>query len=478
MTNSRRRHPRAEGIIWREIGGFGVGFMGSRCCCALLLALLIGSAETAAQGANRHVAVNAPAGQEPGQKAPGHPPADGVPQTTIAAVVNDEAISVFDVISRVRMVMVSSNIADSPEMRQRLAPQVLRGLIDEKLQLQEAKKQNITVSDAELAKGVEQIEKQNNMKPGQLNEFLKARGIDRAALVDQLTASIVWAKLVKREAAQATAISDDEIDEALKRFKEHAGEPQSRVAEIFLAVDNPAQEEQVRQVAERLTVQMKQGARFSAVARQFSQSASAAVGGDIGYMRPDQLAPELGKAVATLRQGELSPPIRSGGGYYLLLVLDRRTGPTGGGEQEAIFDIVQVVFPYPAQATEAAKHKALAEAEAVRAAAKDCPSMLKIGKERAPQLSSEGKLAASQIAPEMRKVIEAMPTGQVSQPIVQKNGIGVIMICGKSTGVAAGKVTRDDVAETILRQRLDTLSRRYLRDLRRTANVDVRAGGT
>jgi peptidyl-prolyl cis-trans isomerase SurA len=120
----------------------------------------------------------------------------------------------------------------------------------------------------------------------------------------------------------------------------------------------------------------------------------------------------------------------------------------------------------------------MAEAEAVRSAAKDCPSMLKIGKERAPQLSSEGKLAASQIAPEMRKVIEAMPTGQVSQPIVQKNGIGVIMICGKSTGVAAGKVTRDDVAETILRQRLDTLSRRYLRDLRRTANVDVRAGGT
>ena len=104
--------------------------------------------------------------------------------------------------------------------------------------------------------------------------------------------------------------------------------------------------------------------------------------------------------------------------------------------------------------------------------------MLKIGKERAPQLSSEGKLAASQIAPEMRKVIEVMPAGQVSQPIVQKNGIGVIMVCGKSTGPSPGKLSRDDVAEKILRQRVDTLSRRYMRDLRRTAYVDVRAGGS
>jgi peptidyl-prolyl cis-trans isomerase SurA len=314
------------------------------------------------------------------------------------------------------------------------------------------------------------------MRPGQLDEFLKVRGIERAAIVDQLTASLLWAKLVKRQAAQGLTISDDEIDDALKRLKEHAGEPQSRVGEIFLAIDNPAQEDQVRQLADRLTAQMKQGARFSAVARQFSQAASAAVGGDIGYMRPDQLPPELGKVVATLKPGELSSPIRSGGGYYLLLVLDRKLG-AGSSEQEAIYDIVQVVFAFPPKANEAAKHAALAEAASVRGQAKDCPSMLKIGHEKAPQLSSQGKLAASQIAPEMRKVIEAMPTGQVSQPIVQKNGVGVIMICDKSTGKSPTGVTREEVADTLLRQRLDTMSRRYMRDLRRTAYVDVRAGG-
>src|SRR5256885_7240397 len=234
------------------------------------------------------------------------------------------------------MVLISSNIPDTPENRQRIVPQVLRSLIDEKLELQEAKRQNVTVTEEEMKKGIEQLEKQNNMRPGQLDEFLKVRGIERAAIVDQLTASLLWAKLVKRQAAQGLTISDDEIDDALKRLKEHAGEPQSRVGEIFLAIDNPAQEDQVRQLADRLTAQMKQGARFSAVARQFSQSATAAVGGDIGYVRPDQLAPELAKAVATLRPGELSAPIRTGGGYYLLLVLDRRTGSAGTGPQEPI----------------------------------------------------------------------------------------------------------------------------------------------
>ncbi len=454
-----------------SLGGVG-RLRALRCAGAVLLALVVGSAAaSSAEPARRQTAAAPPAAKiAPGQQ----PPAGGAPQLGIAAVVNDEVISVFDLVSRVRMVMISSNIADTPETRQRIAPQVLRSLIDEKLQLQEAKRQSVTATDEELNKGLEQIEKQNNMRSGQLNEFLKTRGLDRGQLVDQLTASIVWTKLVKRQAAQTASISDAEIDDSLKRVKEHAGEPQSRVAEIFLAVDNPAQDDEVRQLAERLTAQMKQGARFSAVARQFSQSATAAVGGDIGYVRPDQLAPELGKAVTTLRPGELSQPVRTGGGYYLLLVLDRRTGSSGGGEQDQVFDIVQVVFPFPAKAGEAARRGAMAEAESVRGQAKDCPTMRKIGKEKSPQLSSEGKLAASQIAPEMRKVIDGMPVGQVSQPIVQKNGVGVIMVCGKTAG-SSGGLSRDDVAETILRQRFDTLSRRYLRDLRRTAYVDVRA---
>jgi peptidyl-prolyl cis-trans isomerase SurA len=193
----------------------------------------------------------------------------------------------------------------------------------------------------------------------------------------------------------------------------------------------------------------------------------------MGWLRSDQLSPELAQAVARLSPGDLSAPIPYGGGYYLLLILDRRLGGANASKQETIYDMVQVVFALPQGANEAALRAAIGEAENLRTAAKDCPTLLKIGKEKAPQLSSEGKIPESRISPEMRRLIDGLPTGQVSQPIVQKNGVGVIMVCGKSTSGGDGN-TREEITESLIRQRLDTVSRRYLRDLRRNSYVDVR----
>ena len=443
--------------------GLGIGLAGSTCLSGPA------SAARALSGAG------SPPGASGSQRPSVVLPDGQVTETRIAAVVNDEVISVADVTSRLKMVMLSSNLADSPETRQRVAAQVLRTIVDEKLQMQEAKRQNVTATDEEINKAVAQIEKQNNMQPGQLDQVLKARGIERSALVDQLTASIVWQKLVRRLVSQTNVVSDEEIDYALKRAKETANEPQSRVAEIFLAVDNPQQDDEVRRLAERLTEQMRQGARFSAVAQQFSQSATAAVGGDIGWVRAEQLSPELGKAVAQMRPGELSPPIRAGAGYYLVLVLDRRSGRAAGPE-DSLVHLVQIVFPLPSQVTEQMRRAAIAEAQSAKTSAKNCEELLKIGKEKgSPQLSSEGRLRADQVTPAMRNIVLGLEAGQTSPPIVQKNGVGVIMMCEKATTAAAPTVpSRDEIAETLLRQRLETLARRYMRDLRRTAFVDVR----
>jgi len=412
-----------------------------------------------------------PAG--PGPESPAaQPPAGVASETRIAAVVNDEVISVADLASRVKMVMLSTSIPDTPQARQRLAAQVLRLLIDEKLQIQEAKHKNITATDAEIKKAIGSIEQQNNMRPGQIDEVLKANGIERSAMVQQVTASIVWAKLIRQIAADTDPVSDAEVDETLKRLKQNENEPESRVAEIFLAVDNPQQDADVLALANRLIDQMKQGARFSAVAQQFSQSATAAVGGDIGWIQPDELSPPLAKAIGPMRPGELSPPIRTPAGYYILLVLDRRSG-RAVSEEDTVLHIVQVVFPLPPQASEEARRAALAEAAAARTDAKSCQDMLRIGREKAPQLSSEGDLRASQISPAMRNVVLGLAIGQPSEPIVQKNGIGVIMVCKKSEPKAA-VATRDGVFETLMRERLDALARRYMRDLRRSAYVDVR----
>ncbi len=279
---------------------------------------------------------------------------------------------------------------------------------------------------------------------------------------------------MRQLAADTDPVSDAEVDETLKRLKQDQNEPQSRVAEIFLAVDNPQDDSQVQALAERLIAQMKQGARFSAVAQQFSQSATAAVGGDIGWIEPDELSPPLAKAVAQMSPGELSPPIRTPAGYYILLVLDRRNYGAAGPE-DTLLHIVQVVFPLPPQASSDARRAALMQAEAARTNAKTCADMLKIGRAEAPQLSSEGDLRLSQIAPAMRSLVLGLGVEKPSEPIMQKNGVGVIMVCSKTDTASKPVVeTRDAVYQTLMRERLDALARRYMRDLRRKAYVDVR----
>ena len=433
----------------------------------MLLVLAVGGGAAPAAPSRSTPAVARP----PTTSAPGP---DSAPlEMRIAAVVNDEVISAEDLASRIRMVELSTNIPDSPEVRQRLAPQVLRTMVDEKLQMQEAKKQHVSATDEELRKALTSIEKQNNMQEGQLNQFLKSRGIDRGTLVDQVTASLLWAKLVRRLASETSPVSDGEVDEAMKRLEAQKNEPEMRVAEIFLGVDKPGQDAEVLQLAQKLTEQMRQGARFSAVAQQFSQSATAAVGGDLGWLRPGQLAPELAKAAASMKPGELSAPIRTNAGYYLLLVLDRR-GVGAASDEDEVLHVVQVVVPLPADASPVLRNAAAQQIAAMREAGKSCPELLKIGKEKFPQLSSEGEMRVGAIAPALRALLLKTPIGQPTQPILQKNGVGVIMVCDKSKPEAARSLTRNEVEESLMRQKLDALARRYMEDLRRAAYVDVR----
>ena len=143
-------------------------------------------------------------------------------ETRIAAVVNDDMISLGDLEARVKLVLLSSQLPDDEQTRQRVTPQVLRTLIDEKLEVQEAKKFNVTASDADVNKSIERIEHQNNMPKGGLEKVLTERGIPRSTLVDQITASLVWNKLVEGKLGSNVSVSDDE-----ERIRSPASRPRS-----------------------------------------------------------------------------------------------------------------------------------------------------------------------------------------------------------------------------------------------------------
>jgi peptidyl-prolyl cis-trans isomerase SurA len=392
-------------------------------------------------------------------------------EVRIAAVVNDDVISMADVESRTQLIIASANIEDTKEQRQRLIPQVLRSLIDEKLELQEAKRLNIKVTDQEVQDAFGRIEDQNHLARGGLDAFLKTRGIDRASLADQATASIAWSKVVHQRAFEVSPVSDDEVDEALARIRSSVSQPQNRVAEIFMTVDNPQQDEEVRRAAERLFDQLQAGASFPSLARQFSQSATAAIGGDLGWATATELPADVARIVETMKPGQVSPPTRIGGGYYILWLIDRRA--PGFGEPE--LSLAQIMLPLAAGGTEAERQAAITRAEGIRKEAKSCGEFLKIGSVVAPKTSGDlGRIRLGELPADLRSVVSGLKAAEISVPVPLRGGIGLLMVCSRREGSGA-MPSRDEVAETLARQRLDGFAQRYLRDLRRAAFLDVRA---
>ena len=229
----------------------------------------------------------------------------------IAAIVNDEIISGFDLENRVRLVATSTNSSKSPAALRRLAPQVLRQMIDERIQLHEAKKLNVRVSSREINGTIANLERQSGLRPGQIWTVLRSNNVDRSALEFQIRAKISWLKLVNRRIRRQISVGQEEINEEIARLKSLQGKPRLQVQEIFLSVDSPDLEQQTRQTADRLVSQILNGVNFDALAREFSQSTTAGRGGRLGWITDSEIDPELATALSVMQPGQVSRPIRT-----------------------------------------------------------------------------------------------------------------------------------------------------------------------
>lgn len=241
-----------------------------------------------------------------------------------AAVVNDEVISILDLLMRVRLAILGAGIEDTPEARNRIARQVLGRLIDERLQQQEAERLDIDVTDSQMDLALESLARQNKMTREQLFDALNQRSIYPSALLDQVRAQLLWQIVVQRSLTPKITIREDEIDEIVARISAKQGELERRVAEITLGVETALQEEEVRQNAARLVEQIRAGASFSGLAREFSQSATANLGGDLGWVKDGELPDNLNRVLAGMQPGQVSDPVRTLTGFTILLLLEQR----------------------------------------------------------------------------------------------------------------------------------------------------------
>ena len=391
----------------------------------------------------------------------------------IAAVVNDEIVSMRDLQSRLRMVIVSSRLPPTDETAQRLAPQVLRSLIDEQIQLQEAERLNIAVTDQEMDRARSGIEERNGLRPGQFGDFVRSLGVDPATVERQLRAQVAWAKLVRRRFGNDVTVSLEEVNDVLRRMESEAGKTQKRVSEIVLAVDEPGNEEQVRQLAERIVEQLRAGANFGGVARQFSASANAAIGGDVGWVLPERLAPEIAEAVRGLEPGQISSPIRTLFGFHIIQVSDTRV-IAATDPMAAVVYLKQIFLPVPANAAADVRQSQRQLAEAVSGSAQSCDDLGALAKEvKSPVSADLGEFKVGDLAPAIREPVAGLTAGQVSRPIDLPNGVMVVMVCSR-TAPPSNLPDAAQIRAQLEAQRFEILAQRYIRDLRRSAFVEPR----
>ncbi len=392
----------------------------------------------------------------------------------IIAVVNDDAISKIDLLVRIQLIIHSTGLKDTPEVRARLAPQVLRALIDERLKRGEAQRLGITATRAEVERALTVMAQQNGMSLDQFNAAVRQDPLVAQAFSDEAIASIAWDKLVKAKLGPEVNVTQQDVDDELRRVTENLGKPEYELAEIFLAVDQPEQDAAVRQSADRLMDQLRQGGDFERLAVQFSQSRSAARGGLIGWVRPDQLDEDLANALTAMKPGQFDGPIRSTGGYFILQL--RRTRPTGKSDpDDTVVSLKQIFVSAPATLPKNQIDAAMAKVVALRQRVTDCDTMSKVGAEVMPADAIElGKSTIADLPDELKEIGRSLPIGQVSAPIQVDTGIGIFMVCSRKVPADAAVPSREVVNRSLIAQRLDTLSRGYLRDLRRAAVIDIR----
>jgi peptidyl-prolyl cis-trans isomerase SurA len=392
----------------------------------------------------------------------------------VLARVNDDAITDFDLQQRVLFAIRTTGLQDSPELRQRMAAQMLRQMIDERLQIQDAKRLGLKATDGEMQQRLGDIERAAGMSRGQFKQYIQSTGVSYDIAVQQIEAQIAWNKIIRRRVRPQVDVSEAEIDDAMNRVRGNVGKTESRVAEIFVPIDRADMADDAKRAADRIVEQLKRGAPFGALAQQFSQGATAQAGGELGWVMPGGLEPTLDAAVDKLAVRQFSEPIRSPAGWHILYVIDRRQFAAARPDDVRL-NLTQMTLPLPVNASPDEVNKATADATKAMVGVRNCTDLH--ARSRELKGATSGDLAGVragdlQANPQMFEQIPKLNVGGTAGPFRVAEGLQVVALCSKAG--TDGLPGRDAISQQILLQKLEAAGRRYMRDLRRQATIDVK----
>ena len=389
------------------------------------------------------------------------------------ARVNGNIITGTDVEQRVALVLDANQQEISPEELQRLRLQILRNLIDETLQVQEAAALDMAVSSDEVDQAYDRLATGRfERSPEELNTYLSSIGSSANSLKRQIQGELAWNRLLQRNVAPFVNVSSNEVNELYERLQSSRGTAEYRIGEIYLSA-TPTTRDEVARNANRIVEQLRQGGSFVAYARQFSEASTAAVGGDLGWIRLGQLQnPQLEQAAEELQPGQLVGPLEIQGGFSILLLIDKRS--IGMADpRDAILSLKQISLDFPDGLAEAeAQERANAFAAAVESM-NGCGDASEKAAAIGAQTVDNDEIAVRALPEALQTPILQLSIGQ-STPIFGSldEGVRVLMLCGRDDPQTQQGPNFDQLMAQIEDDRINKRAQRYLRDLRRDAVIE------
>lgn len=393
----------------------------------------------------------------------------GATSISIAAVVNDSIITSADLAERRDLAMAFNNVEPTAENQQRITPFVLRGLIEETLQMEEAKRLSITISDEEVAKAIASAEKKRGLAEGGMEKFMRARGLSRRSLEAQLKATIAWSKVVQRKLRRNVSISEDEIARAQLTEAAAPGVEELRIAIATVPVQEKETEEKAAILAKTLVGDLQSGANMETLALKYGKEGIKIT--PPRWVEESQLPPGLQQAFRALADGEATPPIRTPNGYDILQLVDRRTTKPLPDMTEVVIKEIQV--PVLGTPNKEVLEKWRQEALIVRANPGSCTE---------PALAVENTTAKAQfvraklgdLPGELRNVVTNLGVSDISEPIPQSRAISLVMLCERIEPANTTLADADVVRQKLFAEKLELEAAKRMRDLKRDAYIDIK----
>jgi peptidyl-prolyl cis-trans isomerase SurA len=386
------------------------------------------------------------------------------------AIVNGEVITPTDIDQRLQLLVISNGGQISPEETQRLRDQVLRNLIDETLEIQAAKAEKIDVKPSEIERTLQRVAGNVKQTPDQLAAYLDAHGSNINTLRRQIQGEIAWQRL--QSAKIDVTVGDDEVKAVIDKLNASKGTQEFRVGEIFLSA-TPATEAQTLDNANKILAQLRQGGSFAGYARQYSEASTAAVGGDLGWVRPEQLPAPIADVLKEMPAGAVSNPIPVPGGFSIIAVQDTRKILTAD-PRDAVLSLKQVSVQFPKGTTKEAAEPIVGRFADAAKNVGGCGGADKLAAAFHAEVVSSDQVKMRDLPVALQQLMLPMQVGQATPPFGSlEDGIRVLVVCGRDEPTSSAP-SYDQIYNQLNEERVNSRAQRYLRDLRRDAVIEFR----